>query len=373
MRPRLALSVSVSTLLPLLIAPVLAGAPYVIVDLGDLPAGALGGDFGINDWGYTVGSLDDASGYEHAYMWDPNGVGYDLGTLGGSFSGAYDIASTGQLQTVGWSTDATNATRATLWTSGAPSALPYLPGYTSSAEAWGISSTAGFASGVSRGFGTSSHAAVWEGATSWDLGEGVLYSVNNAGQAAGFRGTHALFAEKVGASYVTRTDIDGNLFATSWAYDINDSGRVIGFAKHLPTHPTRANYLQAFRWDPTAGLVLLTTDLGTHSWAYGLNDSGNAVGAFEGLEGKRACMWDLGTADAPLDLNTLIDPDSGWFLVEAKDVSDYGWVVGWGKYRADDADPWQYRGFLIKPAPGLPALALVSAASVLCALLRRRR
>jgi probable HAF family extracellular repeat protein len=345
----------------------------VIVDLGELPAGALGGDYGINDWGYTVGSLDDASGHEHAYMWDPNGVGYDLGTLGGSFSGAYGIADTPQRHTVGWSTDAANASKATLWTSLAPGALPYLPGYSSSAEAWGISSTANYISGVSRAPSTSSHAAVWEGATTWDVGEGVLYSINNAGQAAGFRGTHALFAYKVGAAYVSTTDIDGGLFATSWAYDINDAGRVIGFAKHLSTHPTRPNYLQAYRWDSTAGLVLLPTDLGTHSWAYGLNDSGDAVGAFEGLEGKRACLWDLDTADAPLDLNTLIDPDGGWFLVEAKDVNDDGWVVGWGKYRESASDPWQYRGYLLRPAPGLPAFALVGVAPLVAAVLRRRR
>jgi hypothetical protein len=36
-----------------------------------------------------------------------------------------------------------------------------------------------------------------------------------------------------------------------------------------------------------------------------------------------------------VDLNTLIDPASGWILTEADDISDTNWIAGIGTYDPD--------------------------------------
>lgn len=47
-----------------------------------------------------------------------------------------------------------------------------------------------------------------------------------------------------------------------------------------------------------------------------------------------------------MDLNNLIDPDSGWFLEEATDINEDGWIVGVGINPNDEA-----HAFLLNPIP----------------------
>jgi probable HAF family extracellular repeat protein len=44
------------------------------------------------------------------------------------------------------------------------------------------------------------------------------------------------------------------------------------------------------------------------------------------------------------DLNSLIDPASGWELTYASDINDYGWIVGTGQNPSG-----QQHAFLLKP------------------------
>ncbi|MCC7407239.1 MAG: hypothetical protein IT442_04155 [Phycisphaeraceae bacterium] len=46
-----------------------------------------------------------------------------------------------------------------------------------------------------------------------------------------------------------------------------------------------------------------------------------------------AVLWT--PSNRAIDLNDLIDPDSGWHLVEAQDISDTGWITGDGGYDPD--------------------------------------
>ena len=155
---------------------------------------------------------------------------------------------------------------------------------------------------------------------------------------------------------------------------INNSGMIIG---------DNANGTQSFRWMPNAttpqSLAKLTaSDSGNH--AAGLNDSGIIVGT----SGNSAVYWaptnniatglgnlapyqfarpaDINNSDSivgdleqiapggglifaaaywesltsePIDLNSLIDPQSGWTLNHARNISDTGWILGTGTFDPD--------------------------------------
>jgi probable HAF family extracellular repeat protein len=72
--------------------------------------------FGINDSGTVVGTLENASGYMIGYVWTARGL-QQIGTLGGTMSGAYDVNNRGQVVGYAGLGDGTNA--AFLWYAGA--------------------------------------------------------------------------------------------------------------------------------------------------------------------------------------------------------------------------------------------------------------
>jgi probable HAF family extracellular repeat protein len=65
-------------------------ALYAVTDLGTLSASDL------NNAGQVVGQAGTTDGFNHAFLWD-NGTMIDLGTLGGTNSGAYGINDLGQV------------------------------------------------------------------------------------------------------------------------------------------------------------------------------------------------------------------------------------------------------------------------------------
>ena len=114
----------------------------------------------------------------------------------------------------------------------------------------------------------------------------------------------------------------------------------------------------------------------TSAWANRINTDGIIVGqakkydAGGGSLGFRAVYW--GADNLAVDLNTLIDPASGWMLEDARSISDTGWIVGLGSFDPDgagglDAYDRQILVQIPEPAPfGLLALGGL-------AVLRRRR
>lgn len=54
----------------------------------------------------------------------------------------------------------------------------------------------------------------------------------------------------------------------------------------------------------------------------------------------------------PVNLNTLIDCDSGWYLAEAREINNQGWIIGSGTVTVEQQDgtfEGEVRAFLLKP------------------------
>ncbi len=83
-------------------------------------------------------------------------------------------------------------------------------------------------------------------------------------------------------------------------------------------------------------------------YAYDINDatpSPQIVGFAMDQEATNMFAF-LAQNDTVINLNELIDADSGWYLETAQSINDQGWIAGSGIYQN------QRRGFLLKPESG---------------------
>jgi hypothetical protein len=184
----------------------------------------------------------------------------------------------------------------------------------------------------------------------------VAYAINDAGTAVGYAETYDGSGGYLGDRAVRwdasdtiatelenlGTDIDG--VATSYPDAINNAGTIVGYAEK---YDGSGGYLggRAVRWDASGTSVTEFGSLGTdpagvtNSEAYAINWAGTAVGYAEDYDGSgallgvRAVYWNLD--GAAVDLNTLIDPLSGWTLEYADAISDSGWIAGSGTFDPD--------------------------------------
>lgn len=238
----------------------------------------------INDAGVIVGSAN-AGGTDlgHAVVWNGGSV-VDLGTLGtGSFSEAWGVNNVGQI--VGWS---------------------YMNGASLGVHGFLHTEAAGLVD-------------LTPGSDS-----GYALDINDAGQVTGYQtalgGFHA-FRWQAGTA-VDLGVVPG--FAHSFGWAINRGGWVAGNATSASGNSERVFR----RSERQAGLTSLG-GVGETNVAFGINASGQVVGHGRPSAGlKRAFVY---TSEAGLqDLNTLIDPSLGWFILAAHDVNDAGEIVGYG-------------------------------------------
>ncbi|MGD9632713.1 MAG: DUF3466 family protein [Pirellulales bacterium] len=313
------------------------GTDGAILDLGTLSVGLSQG-YGINDYGQVTGYSEGG-----AFLWSPtspngtNGSMVPLGIPDDRIVSGQGINSNGQIIGIAWIAG-TTYTGAHLWTPTTPN---------------GINGTIDFLGTVG---GTHSQG----------------YAINAGGQIVGESETSDGFLR---AFLWTPTKSNGNAGTMidlgtfggkyySGARSINDAGQVTGSANisdDVASH--------AFLYD--RALHDLGTLGGNSSEGYGINTAGNVVGYSQlpGNKADHAFLWSSGTG--MVDLNSLIDPESGWDLRLARSINDIGQITGWGTIGG------QEHAYLLTPTtvpePNSGATITFGAAIVGANLLRRRR
>lgn len=146
------------------------------------------------------------------------------------------------------------------------------------------------------------------------------FAVNDAGQVAGAYNTPGYAQRAFLYSNGSATDLGTFGGTNAKATGINDSGKVVGWSN------TASNAKHAFLY---SGGVM--TDIGTlaggHTEANGINNAGQIVGfsAAANIYGQAAFIYQNGVMT---NLNSLIDPSSGWTLIDAYAISNTGYIVG---------------------------------------------
>ena len=257
-----------------------------VTDLGALPGTTSSEAWDINHDGEVVGLCHDGDGRRYrAFRWDGRRM-LPLPDLGGPAS-ACAINALGQIAGGSYVKPmlASAEHHAVLWGAGGLSDLGALPGGRRDSHAWDLN-TAGQVVGFAQDAEGANRAVVWQGQDLVDLGiagiESAALAVNAAGAIAG-----------------TTRMAGGALHAFVWR-----EGRVLDLNPSGPAHISRA---------------------------YDISDSGQVVGAVA-LRSPRearpwAVMWREGRT---VDLNETLDLQSGCRLTCARGINNHGQIVAQG-------------------------------------------
>ena len=96
--------------------------------------------------------------------------------------------------------------------------------------------------------------------------------------------------------------------------------------------------------------------------ALGINNAGQVVGDFGNHIDNHAFLYN---GSNMVDLNTLIDPSSGWTLQDANSINNLGQIVGNGTISAGQDD-----AFLLTPTPEPATLTMLAVGAMI--MLRKR-
>jgi len=209
----------------------------------------------------------------------------------------------------------------------------------------------------------------WPDARPWHARRSIERRLrhHNSGQVVGFAytagnaATHAFLYNRSGSMQDLGTL--GGL--SSSANGINNSAQVVGYSL------TASGYQHAFLCNgsgPMQDLGELVEGQYSISDATSINNSGLIVGwALTASGDDHAFLYSGGSLT---DLNSLIDPVSGWTLQQANAINNNGQIVGYGRNAA-----WQSHAFLLTPTPEPSALVLLGmgAFALLAYAWQRRR
>ena len=335
--PRLLLSAA----LALPGAAAMADPTYTITLLGG--TGSSASD--INSWGDVVGSVTTGD-VTHAFV-NAGGVYTDLGTLGGTNSNANGINDNRQI--VGGSDNGAGDRHAFLYAAGTMSDLGTLGGATSEAFAINnhglIVGQAQNADPATEGF---PQAFSYTGGTMTSLGTlpgglgSYAYAVNNGGLIGGASHEGPFTVPEYPYLAVTygggaAHKIGAPELGDSAIYGLNDDGVAVG---GIPTssfpHASHAfiydhgSITELGVLDPTSIDDSIAWDVNNHRQVVGTS----AVSVDPDHYGYHGFLW---TGAGLVDLNTLVDPASGWVITDAMGINDaqqiaatacYGGVTG---------------------------------------------
>ncbi len=276
---------------------------YNVHDLGTF-GGTRSSAYGINDNRQIVGYATLPSGVEHSFLYS-NDTFRDLGVFGSAsarlFSAAYAINQIGQVAGYAQSSGGQGGNYAFIYQNGSMTDLT-----SRHSGAWGINS-----SGDITGYYVSSASSfLWSNGNQINLGTGGTgLGINDSRQVVGFDRNERAFLYSAGNISYLGTISGGK----SYAFGINNTGQIVGWSDGY-----------AFLYQNNSMI-----DLGLGS-ARAINTYGQIVG-FNG--DHKAMIYQDGSM---LDLNTLIDSDSGWILREANAINNNGEIVGWGNNPAGE-------------------------------------
>jgi len=313
--------------------------------------------YALNRDGSVVGSTTQG-GVQQAFVWKPNsnnshqGTQYSLDQFGsGTYGVASAISTNGTI--AGYTRDSSGQKHLTTWNY-------------SSLAATGLRSVSGAEIGVGVNdagqiaFADASSPYVYDSGTSHLLQAswGGARAINAAGDAVGAANNGLLSSYQgtlwTAGAYGTNNNIGaiyGSPFTGSGAmHAINNSRRMAGYV-------VDGGVSKAVVWD----WGFAPTILPLHSAsAYGVNDQGDVVGYYN--VGRNPFLWENGSL---VDLQSEIDPLSGWSLQDAYDINELGQIVGYGYLNG------QQRGYLLTPVPEPATMAALSLG--LAGLITRKR
>lgn len=288
------------------------GASFLVTLAGEASAWA------INDNGFVAGYSYNASTKQRAVLWDlQEGTIDDIGALRNTSTGVYGESSTAyginNLDQVVGSADIPN-------------------------DANDYTLFHGFVDDTS---GTRDLGTLNTTMPEYEYGYSIAYDINNNGQVVGIAQDSpwgAFIYDDTNGMRQLRKDPaheDGEWYAVV----INDSGLIGG---HVIAG---TNQSLPFYWpNESSAPVKITMPAGfPYGEIYGINASGEMVGIMWSSDQagaiEHAFVFDI--KNGVRDLNSLIDPTSSWVLHFARDINDYGEIVG----SADQNG--QKRGFIL--------------------------
>jgi probable HAF family extracellular repeat protein len=310
-----------------LVAPVAAAAAptYLVEDLGTLSGDATSVAMGINATGQVVGWSGSVA--TRAFVsTDGAGMVALAAPAGRPVTTARAINDSGAVAGNA-STGGSDIGQAVRWTGGVPDAFGTLgTGLFSDArsiDSAGVTVGSSYTDGGGllgiHAFRTRADGSLFDLTPVADTARAE--GINDAGQIAGYRDGRAVRWE--GGSVL---DLGTAGFGFSFGSAINDSGQVAGSVSS-----SSGNVERIFRYTDGIGMVVLG-GLGEHNVALGMNNAGDVVGSGRPTLGTTVfpsafLFTDVG---GMVDLNTLIDPASGWVLKGAGDINDEGQIAAWG-------------------------------------------
>jgi probable HAF family extracellular repeat protein len=331
---------------------------YTVTDLGTL-GGPTSVALAISQNGIVVGGAEVPQRGDHPFVYKGTGPMQDLGLLDpihGVAGAAESANSKGEV--TGWTSDA------------GPTAPAYAFYYSASGGLIDLGTLGGessYAHGINENGQIVGYAQVasgtWHGAL-WtvsgqtiDLGTGfACTAINNTGLIGGVA-KPANHAAIYNISSGEITDLGTLGGPVSEVNKMNETGLVVGWSDTL-TEPHGFVYDINTRVLADVGNLVSPTFF---SNALGVNDLGQVFGGYQIDSAQDVSAFIYTKADGMQDLNSFIDPTSGWDLMEATGGNDAGQIVGNGTNPQG-----QWHAYLLNPVPEPSSLEL--AIIVLCVL-----